>query len=355
MSYSNSYNTSVSYSGSVSYSYPASQSGGSGTAHYSGSIPINVTIKVNTEPFDGSIDIFKTSINLLRDSVAAMHAAQCAAIQNTAKEVSTSLIDGFFGTINSELSQQLQSLDSAIKAGFGLIQQQGKAVTDKKDVMESDYNRISSRYINLFTDLDNECYKRIFTLDKQSFNLSEKVQKELLSESPCNVAAMNLLGIEEVSLSKMHIFISSLNRKSLDVIKTLYDYITQELKINLLINSFLLNEKTDEKISLCFPVVWTESDITDDQGYNHECFFTECIEQQGKQAIIEKVNKFCANDSDSRWIHIIESEKESLNREINILAESCFLNTDNETEQRIYKTMMSLWQNTELFILKNKE
>jgi hypothetical protein len=354
MSYSESYSASVPYSGSVSYSYPASQNGGSGSAHYSGSVPVNVTINVNTGPFDGSVDRFKASIDALGGSVVAMHAAQCAAILQTAKEVSASLINGFFKTINSELSQQIQALDSAVKANFGLIHQQGNAVTKKKDDMEGDYNRIASRYVKLFSDLDSECYKRIFALDKQSFNLSEKVQKELLSESSGNAAAMNLLGIEEVSSSKTQVFVSSLNRKSLDVLKTLHDYITQESTINSLIDSFLVNEEIGEDIQLCIPALWIESDMTEGQGTNNECFFADYIDQRGKQEITEKINAFCGDDPRSGWKPIAESEKEPLNREFNILAESSFANNDEETEQRIYKTMLSLWQNTELsFLDKN--
>jgi len=352
MSYSERYSTSIPYSGSVSYSYPASQNGGSGSAHYSGSVPVNVTINVNTGPFEGSVDRFKTSINALGASVVAMHAAQCAAIQQTANDVSASLIKGFFGTINTELSQQLQALDSAIKASFGLIQQQNKAVTEKNDVMENDYNRISSRYVKIFTDLDNECHKRIFALDKQSFNLSEKVVKNLLSESPGNAAAMNLLGIEEMSSSKTLVFVSSLNRKSFEVLKILHDYITQESTIGSLIDSFLVNEETTQNISLCIPAIWIESDMTEAQGINHECFFSEYIDQQEKQSATEKVNTFCINDSDSKWKPIGEFDKASLNREFNLLAESCFASADEETEQRIYKIMLSLWQNTQLSFLE---
>jgi hypothetical protein len=370
MSYSNSYSAAVPYSGSVSYNYPASQNGGSGTAHYSGSIPVNVTINVNTGPFDGSVSRFKASIDTLGVSVAAMHAAQCAVIKQTANEVSESIINGFFGTINSELSQQLQALDSAAKAGFALIAEQGKAVIDKKNAMEGDYNRISSRYIKLFADLDSECYKRIFTLDKQSFNLSEKVQKELLSESRGNTAAANLLGIEEVASSETLVFISSLNRKSLEVIQALHDYITQESRINSLVNSFLvdsptvndgtINEKTAENIPLCVPVIWMESDAAEGRGADHESYIPEYIDKQGKQAITEKVNLFCGGVSLSNWKPLPEPEKEPLNREFNACAEAYFSNTEDKTEektgdktkQRIYQTMLSLWQNAELSSLE---
>jgi hypothetical protein len=352
MSYSRNYQAAIHYSGSVPYHYPASQSGGSVNVPYSGDVPVNVTINVDTAPFDGSVNRFKTSIDALGGSVAAMEAAQCIAIRKTAAEVSASLINGFFGAINTELTQQMQALDSAIKAGFALIFEQGKAVSARKDTMEGDYNRISSRYMKLFADLDEECHKRIFALDKQSFNLSEKVQNELINESSCNAAALNLLSIDEVSTSKTLVFISSLNRKALDVLRTMSDYITQESTIKKLIDSFLSNEHVDENTSLCVPVIWSESDFLEKQGAGNDCFIPDCIDQQGKQAIAEKINDICGDVSRTKWEATETSEKESINREFNLLAESHFAALGDETDQRVYKTMLSLWQNTEIFSIE---
>ncbi|HCC37041.1 MAG TPA: hypothetical protein DEQ14_05215 [Treponema sp.] len=351
MSYSRTYRSSVSYSGSVSYSYPASQSGGRGSAHYSGTIPVNITVNVRTEPFDGSLSRFNNSIDTLGASVVAMRAAQCAAIQKTAEEVSASLINGFFGTVNTELSQQLQALDSAMKAEFGLLQQQSKTVEDKKNVMEGDYNRISSRYAKLFADLDNECYKRIYALDKQSFNLSEKVQKQLLSESVSDTASANLLGIEELSSSKTMFFVSAINRKVMEVLRTLHNYISQELVIHSLINSFLLNEQIDEKLVLGIPVIWSENDSLETGTTSKECFIPAGISEERKRAITDAVDRFCAN---AEWKTIEQEEKELLNREFNAMAEADFLNAEDENGQRIYQTMLSLWHNSDSLCMEER-
>jgi hypothetical protein len=336
---------------------------------YSGSEPVDITVYVNTDPFDGSVKRFNTSIGALGASVTAMHAAQCAAILKTAKEVSASLINGFFGTINTELSQQIQALDSAIKAGFGLIQQQSKAVSEKKNTMEGDYNRISSRYVRLFDDLDNECYKRIYALDNQSFYMAEKVQKRLLSESLNDTAAMNLLSIEEISSSQTLVHISSLYRKAADVLKTLHEYITQESSIDLLIDTFLLKEETGENVPVYIPVIWSESDMLESASANCECFIPVEINQHGKQAITEKVNSFCKGAS-SEWGTLEETEsaamkqsdaasethssrnaKEALNRSFIALCEKSFTDVADETEQRIYRTMLSLWNNAQISTL----
>jgi hypothetical protein len=352
MSYSRTYNATVQYSGSVGYSYGPSENGGSGTAYYSGSIPVNVTINVDTAPFDSSVRQFRTSITALGGSVAAMNAAQCAAIKKAADDISASLVNGFFGTISTELSQQLQMLDSAIKAGFGLIQDQGKAIVYKKDVMEGDYNRISSRYIKLFGDLDDECYKRIAALDRPAFNISQKVLKEQISESSCNAAAMNLLGTNETTSSKTLVFVSFMNRKTLEVLKTLHNYINQESDIKNLIDSLLFNEESNEKIPLYIPVVLTESDMTENQNTNINCYIPDAVDQQRKQEITEKVKNFSSDTSRSKWKPADKTDKEILNREFNLLAERQFLDNVDETQQRIYRTMMSLYQNAETFSIE---
>ena len=351
MSYTQNYSGNVSYSGSVSYTYPKSDTGGSGTIPYSGSVPVYITINVNTDPFDGSVNKFNRSVDVLTGSVVAMNGAQCMAISKTGEEVSNALINGFFETINSELTQQIMTLDNAVKATLGKIMKQSKDVSDKKKQMEFDYNGITSRYLSHFLNLDNECYKRIYSLDKQSFNLAEKVQKGLLSETPSNTVALNLLGIQETSSSKTFILISSLNRKSLDVLQTLHNYITQEMRINTAVNSFLFNENIADKTLFYIPVVWTESDMIEDTSVRQESFIPDAFNDHEKQAVSEKTGVFCSGLPQTAWEPMPEPEREALNKEFKTLAELEFHDTDNETEQRIYKTMLSLWQNSELHSL----
>jgi len=359
MSYRQNYSATVPYSGSVSVSYPASQNGGSTTAHYSGNVPVHVVIDVNTHPFDGSIAKCNGSLDVLTGSVVAMNSAQCAAIQNTAKKVSASIIDGFFATINNELSQQLQALDSAIKAGFGLITQQAKAVSAQKSVMETDYNRISSRYVTLFSDLDTECYKRIYALDKQSFLLSTKVQNELLSEKTSNNAALNLLEITEESSSKILLLVSSLNRKTRDVLKTMHDYITQESTIALLIDSFLMNEQlqaseTFSSLTVYSPAIYSASDKLDDLSQADNTYIPDYISDEQKIKISQKTMAACIAADSMSWIPISSTEREMVNKEFVDIIEQYFESRGEYTDKRIYNTMLSLWQNSDLQSAKRR-
>jgi hypothetical protein len=348
MSYRQNYRATIPYHGSVSVSYPASQNGGTTSASYSGEVPVNVAIDVNTRPFDGSIANFKGSIDVLTGSVVAMNAAQCAAIQNTATRVSKSIIDGFFGTINTELTQQLQALDSAIKATFGLIEQQAKAVTDQKGVMETDYNRISSRYVTLFADLDNECYKRIYALDKKSFLLSEKVQDELLSETVRNNSALNLLAITEESSSKMFLLASSLNRKTFDVLKTMHEYIMQESTIVQLIDSFLMNEQMLASSTVYSPAIFSESDKLDDLSQSANAYVPDYMSNEQKSEISQKAIADCIAEEGMSWSPISSGEREIVNKEFVDMTEKYFESRAEDADKRIYSTMLSLWQNSQL-------
>jgi hypothetical protein len=245
-------------------------------------------------------------------------------------------------------------LNSAIKATFALLQQQGKAVEEKKIAFESDYNRITRRYSEIFENLDSECYKRIRSLESPSFNLSEKVQNELLCKNSSDTAAKNILGIEEIASSKTELLVSSLKKKSLDVLQTLIDYITQEHRVKVMIDSSLVNEEISENTAIYIPVLWTESDMLDGSTIQHESFLPDYIEQRKKQEISEKVEGFCSGNSETVWKDMTEEERKALNREFNLISESSFSNAEDKIEQRIYNTMLSLWQVSNINTLERR-
>ncbi|MDR2490324.1 MAG: hypothetical protein LBD20_02870 [Spirochaetaceae bacterium] len=348
MSYQQNYRATVPYHGSINVSYPSSQNGGSKTVHYSGEIPINVGIRVNTGPFDGSVSHCNGSIDLLTGSVVAMNAAQCAAIQETGRAVSQSIINGFYGAINTELSQQIQALDSAVKANFGLIEQQAKAVSAQKAVMEADYNRISSHYATTFANLDDECYKRIYALDKQSFVLSKKTQEELLSEKNRNNAAFNLLESIEESSSKLLLAISRINRTAREVLHTLHEYISQETKIERLVNSFIIHETADEPAAIYSPAIIAETVPVENATSVYHAYIPEYMTENQKSEIAQKVIAECSAQKNDTWADSSTDEREILNREFTAFAEKHFRGNEGVFEKRVYTTILSLHKNQAL-------
>jgi hypothetical protein len=328
---------------------------------YSGTTSAEIVIHVDTMPFDSSVSKVNGHVDALTGAVIAMNTAQVAAINQTTKKVSNSLLNGFFGTIKAEISQQLQALDSAVKATFGLILEQGKAGTQKKNQMEADFNRISSRYADLFGNLDAECHKRIYELDKPAFNLSENIQKKLINETISGEGAKNFIVINEEASSKMMLLASSILRKVFDVIKTLHSYINQETHLTTLIDSFVENEKVKEKAALLIPVIFAESDALEGSGgagQNYECFLSGVMPDKEKTIISEQINVYCRDEASSRWKEPEENDKELLDREFRLLVETEFAeDTDTSgnaaNKRRIYDNLMELWNNRDFLTLFN--
>ena len=114
MSYSRFYTVSVPYSGTVSY--PASESGGSKS--YSGSVPVDITIEVDTDDFDASVDRCKGHVNGLTAAVAATEAAEVEAKKLSSRKIAQSILKGFFNYVGADLSQKIKELHSSVESLF---------------------------------------------------------------------------------------------------------------------------------------------------------------------------------------------------------------------------------------------
>ena len=116
MSYSRSFTKriAVHYSGSVSY--PASQSGG--RVSYSGTQYENVVVNINvdTDSFDSSVKQCNNSVGVLTGAVVATEGAQVLSIKKNAQKIGQTIIDGFFKTVRSEISQQIMELKNQIES-----------------------------------------------------------------------------------------------------------------------------------------------------------------------------------------------------------------------------------------------
>jgi hypothetical protein len=141
--------------------------------------------------------------------------------------------------------------------------------------------------------------------------------------------------------------------------RTLHQYITQEMRLTSLINSSLGNENVGEAVTLIVPVIFTESDMLEGNALNQNCFLAGDISDSGKTAISSRINDYCSNESVSDWAELPDDEKESLNREFMTIAEEEFGSNgeagDAVEKRRVYDMLINLWQESKLVTLKRSE
>jgi hypothetical protein len=242
MSYRRSFHKSIAvhYSGSVSY--PASEHGGS--VSYSGTAyeDVQVNIDVETTPFDNSIASCNNTVNVLTGAVVATEAAQIASIDSNAKKVGSTIVEGFFKTIRSEISLQIAELSSRLDATLAHLHGMAKRCVEKQTQMKEDYNRISSRYLKIFDDLNNELKNRIFELDKPAFvfkNQSDSHAGRTLGGGLASTVAIS--GAESGDL-QARISASIAKKRAFDTIGKANTFLVKQKRLNDTINQTVLNE-----------------------------------------------------------------------------------------------------------------
>lgn len=345
MSYSKTYNGSVAYSGSVSYtySYPASEHGGSGsgTAHYSGQVPVSVNLYVDTDPFDSSVADCSHSVRTLNGAVVAMNSSQVASIAKSANEVSSHIISGFFNMIGSELSQNMAALAAKFKAVFELLTTKSSILEKQQLVMQDDYSRISDRYNKIFQNLDEELEKRVVALDKNVFEISKHVQGEQLHSETSKKVTQFLIGVNEDEIVQQQLIIANAKARVLQAMDGLAQNIVQENAYSNKVNSIVTKKNCTSGEENYIPVIYTES-----SSLNSDMVDYNCVSNPEFSDSIQKINEtvksyFVSNYSNTNT----EYEKKQINEAFSLIAEREFQNLTDEKSRRVYEVLTKLREN----------
>lgn len=185
----------VHYSGSKTVSVGESTT----TVYYSGTVYEQVTVNVNvdTDSFDHSIRECNGSVGVLTGSVVATEAAQVNSIREKSRQIGSTIIAGFFSTVQSEISQQIAELTSQIEATLIHLKEMAQRCISKQKQMEVDYGRLASRYSAIFDDLNKELENRIYEIDRPTFKF-----KEISDQSACRVVGTDMASTVAVSGSE---------------------------------------------------------------------------------------------------------------------------------------------------------
>jgi len=196
-------------------------------------LPVQVTIQIDTEPFDVSAGECGQNLNMLSSALTETEAAELKAKETGSLRVAESIITGFFSYIRSEISQQANELSKVVESNLILMRELMKSSRSKKVQMEGDFKRISDRYSKIFNDLNKEITNRIFDIDKQAFDFVNETNKfKVRALNNDLVSTVPVFGLENSELfSKIS---SSVNKKRV------FDTINQ-------IKLFLLEQKRLEQ------------------------------------------------------------------------------------------------------------
>jgi len=330
MSYSRQYHQriAVSYSGSVSY--PASQNGG--TAHYSGTEyeDVCINIDVDTTPFDNSVDDCNSDVNLLTGAVVATEAAQLVSIEKNSKKVAGTITDGFFGYIRSEISQQISELTQNINAQLIHLGEMAKRCRSKQKQMETDYNRITGRYLKIFEDLNNELSNRVHELNKPAFvfknNCDEHANRTSDNDLVSTVAVFGSEG------GRLHAEISAsvAKRSAYNAVRQANTFLSKKRRCDATINQSMLKGTTSA--TYYSPVCFIETKNEKSQ-INRNLFQPDFLPQLNANMLID-------NFQDHGWSSLTKEKTDNIQRYFNSEINNAFTSTsqhDNRVRDMIVR------------------
>ena len=297
MSYSRSFTKRISipYSGKVS-KYVTFDLGGGKTVsrtvemEYSGVAQEDVVVNVgvDTDPFDASVQHCNNTVGLLTGAVVATESAQVASVKSNAMKVGQTIVNGFFKTVRSEISQQIVELSNQIKAILLHLDGLGKRCVEKQRQMETDYHRLSERYLKVFAELDGELKNRVFELDRPAF-----VFKQLSDQSACRSLGNDLIstaavsGLENSRLEAM-ISASVTKKHALEAIRKADVFLERQAFANEQLRHCVLND--DAEGGYYVPVCYLETCGKEDWA-DKAVFRPDILKGQNGDALVEQLSQ----------------------------------------------------------------
>jgi len=343
MSYRRTYNTTV--TGHSTVSYPASQNGG--TQSVSIDVPIAIDVLVDTDSFDKSISHCSGKLTGLTGAVVATESAEIIAIDSGAREISKSIVDGFFGYIRSEISQQISEYRPKVDVLLIELVKEKEACISKKSQMLEDFSRISERYMKIFQDLDKELVNRIKTISQAVFSFSREATDEIsraFGNSIFNAAAV--LNTNRESAQSM-LFASGIKRRALKIIESAKHFLVNNLILNKKLDSILIAGFDNSSSTLFIPIILFET-------YDESQTLHARIIQDSDFAIdISKNNEllnFFPESRDHHWMPMTENDKNQIEFFIQLELNKRFTNSNNH-DRRVTEKILQLWNANKTYVL----
>lgn len=346
MSYTRSYSSSVSISGSVTVNYPASEHGGSVTVPYRDTVPVDINVTVDTTPFDAGVSSANLSVDGLTASVAAMNAANCAAIAQSAKQVSDSIINGFCGLIRNDITTKKSETKTVIQTKTALLLEHSKAMGEKHTRMLADFEREKAKYGMVFSELDKELERRVTELDRAAFRLSRKVRGDVVVKPYLTVAAdaADRLSAGGADGAGSNIAVASLRQKVSAVLHNLNESLRSNLLYRHMMRNSLWNRSVDEKMQQDYvPAAYCIHEDISSPQYVCSCYTSDSA---AKQDILAKVSSYACTSPAGESRAIPEEEQKLIEQAFSNIVQDSYMSKIDRTEyeERVFSEIYRLWK-----------
>lgn len=328
MSYRRSYTGYVHYSGTVSY--PASQNGGS--VSYSGTEPVYITIDVDTNAFDASVDHCTDAVNALTGAVVATEAAQVESKRRASKQIAASIVKGFFEYVGADLSQKIKELASKCESLFFALMGHKENCLSKSKQMQDDYNRISKRYSKIFEDLDKETVSRIEVLDRPTFQFAETAQNLIDRNSNTELLGISTISANESIKLETVLSCSHVKQQASILLAKANNYLQGTYRLANSVRDMLDESQAEEEIML--PVMFVESVLNSDNKETKIIGTDEEFTPSGESIDSQLRSRFMSKDVE--WDDMKTEDFEKVISYLNADVQS------GQMEDRTLKTMLGL-------------
>jgi hypothetical protein len=284
-------------------------------------------------------------------AVVATEAAQMASKAESSKKVGETVVKGFFGLIQGEISQQMTELAAAIPSKIQELNNFAARCVALRQQMERDFHRIRDRYCKLFGDLDHELNLRIKRLNSAAFSLGPQNNDPTVADSDKNTnVTMSLTSGSEIQSAQSNIVIYTMRQRALSMIQCGQKHIASAMHLNEGINAICEDISADVQQAMMVPIILIEMDDLDGKQNMHlilsENSPYESAIRNGKDNIIKS-----AKESTS-WSPMTSSDQSRLGEKLSQAILKNTINADIDRNQRETELIQQLWKNMKISCLQ---
>ncbi len=290
----------------VTVPYEASNKGG--TKSVTVDIPVEINLHFNTDPFSESVKSCENDITLLTEAVTATEQVEVRIKQENSLKVADSIVNGFFSYIRSEISQQVAELVQVAESKQIVLKELIKRSSSVKTQMERDYNRISSRYMKVFQDLNKELSYRVYELNKYVFSFEAETNNHKVRALSSDL--INIIAVFGAECSNLISKISSsvTKKRAYDTITKAKNFILNQKRLYNTIQDSIVNEERSGDVVV--PICFIES-YSNANSYERKIYPQEYLAQKGGDEVWSDIIMQISSE-DIKWEPISQEDKNNI-------------------------------------------